>query len=136
MIVADTNVISYLLIEGERTLAAEQVWEQDPHWQMPTLWRSEFLNVLTTAVKRGTLTEQLAFSIWWKACELLPRTDRDPRGEEVLRIAIDRGISAYDAHFMALALDLGVPLVSADRDMIRRCPDVAMSIEGFIQSEG
>ena len=47
MIIADTNLVSYLLIEGERTVAVRRVHEKDPDWKLPTLWRSEFLNVFT-----------------------------------------------------------------------------------------
>jgi len=135
VIIADTNLIGYLFIDGERTFAAEQVWELDPQWLMPPLWRSEFLNVLTTGVKAMVLTEQQAVVLWWKACELFPRNDQEPRGDEVLRTAIERGISAYDAHFIALAVDLGIPLVTADKDLVRRCSDVAVSIEQFVRSD-
>ncbi|MGZ5446412.1 MAG: hypothetical protein ACXWLY_31220 [Thermoanaerobaculia bacterium] len=55
MIVADTNLVAYLLIEGDKTAAARAVWKKDSRWMLPTLWRSEFLNVLTTAVRSRVL---------------------------------------------------------------------------------
>ena len=51
MIVADTNLVAYLLIEGDQTAAARRVWERDRDWILPPLWRSEYLNVLATLVR-------------------------------------------------------------------------------------
>jgi len=42
VIVADTNLITYLLLDGEHTEAAERVFALDSHWIAPALWRSEF----------------------------------------------------------------------------------------------
>ena len=44
MIVVDTNLVSYLLIEGKRTVEARQVRQRDPDCVLPPLWRGEFLN--------------------------------------------------------------------------------------------
>ncbi len=44
MIVADTNLIAYRLIEGEQTELALAVWAKEPEWFVPPLWRHEFLS--------------------------------------------------------------------------------------------
>ena len=46
MIVADTNVISYLLLPTGFSEQASQLYRIDPDWAAPELWRSEFRNVL------------------------------------------------------------------------------------------
>lgn len=132
MIIADTNLVSYLLIEGEQTPAARDVRRRDPDWVLPPLWRSEFLSVLTTAVRSEVIDEGQALSVWWSAQELFSGREQEPNGELVLAAALEHSISAYDAHFIVLATDLGVPLVTGDEDLAKRCPNLAVSMENFV----
>ena len=76
MIVADTNLISYLVLEGSRTKAARRAWQRDPRWVVPTLWRSEFLNVLCLSVRAGLIAEDDAFRTWEVASERLGLVER------------------------------------------------------------
>jgi predicted nucleic acid-binding protein len=131
VIVADTNLIAYLLIEGERTEAARAVWAKDSRWMLPTLWRSEFLNVLTTSVRAGILKLAEAQEIWQVALATFSRSEIDPSGEDVLEAAAERNLSAYDAQFVVTATELDVPLVTYDRRLLDACPDLAIVPERF-----
>lgn len=131
MIVADTNLVSYLLIEGQRTAAARAVWARDPQWRLPTLWRSEFLNVLATLERAGGLTARQALDTWRKASRLFRSSEVEPSGEEVLRTAFRRKLSAYDAQFVVAAEVLDVPLVTSDGKILSSCPDRALALEAF-----
>jgi predicted nucleic acid-binding protein len=135
VIVADTNLISYLLIEGEQTNSARRVWEIDPHWKMPPLWRSEFLSVLATTARVGIIEETQAISLWRNAVSIFSRCEQEPDGEQVLCFALKYKISAYDAQFIVLAYDLSIPLVTADKKLRHACPDLTVSLEKFA-SEG
>ncbi len=46
MIVADTNIISYLLLPITYTESVDTLYKIDSDWTAPTLWKSEFRNVL------------------------------------------------------------------------------------------
>ena len=52
MIVVDTNVIAYFFLAGVRTESVQAVFDRDPHWIAPALWKSEFRSVLGLYEKR------------------------------------------------------------------------------------
>ena len=52
-------------------------------------------------------------------------------GAVVIDVALECGLTAYDAEFVALARLLGVPLVTMDSAILRGAPDVANSLEAF-----
>lgn len=131
MIVADTNLIAYLLIEGEYTELARGVWARDPSWKLPPLWRSEFLNVLATSSRAGVVSEEQAFTAWRNAQSLFACCEQEPGGEKVLSAALRFRISAYDAQFVVLAEELHLTLVTGDRKLRQACPGIAVSIAKF-----
>ena len=51
---------------------------------------------------------------------------------DILNLAFTGGCSAYDAEFVALARDMGVPLVTADSSLLQKFPDTAVSPEHFL----
>ncbi len=56
MIVVDTNVLAYFLLPCEFSRQAEGLFERDPDWAAPILWRSEFRNLLAGHLRRKALT--------------------------------------------------------------------------------
>ncbi len=123
MIVVDTNVVAYLVIEGAHTPSARNVYQKDSAWVLPPLWRSEFLNVLAVSVRAGVLLPREARRAWRVAVELLAPPEYEPNPLLALRLAMNKGISAYDAQFVVLAQTLRTVLVSGDRQLVRRCPE-------------
>lgn len=131
MIVADTNLVAYLLIEGDKTELARALWNRDSQWMLPTFWRSEFLNVLTTSVRARVLTREQARETWHRALALFGSHEVETSGDEILEIAAERGISAYDAQFVAVAIRLEARLVTSDRRLLSACPDLATAPARF-----
>lgn len=71
MIVADTNLIAYLLISGEWTQQAEAVKRQDSEWAAPLLWRSEFRNLLSLYIRREIFDLDHAINLLRNAEEIM-----------------------------------------------------------------
>ncbi len=127
MIVADTNLLAYLLLGGPGTGLARQVFIRDPEWAAPYLWRSEFRSVLAQYIGNRELTLSDALSAQRRAESLLLGREYLVRSQRVLRLVSESSCSAYDCEFVALAEQLRVPLVTADRQILRAFPTVARS---------
>ncbi|MBM4352778.1 MAG: type II toxin-antitoxin system VapC family toxin [Deltaproteobacteria bacterium] len=133
MIVVDTNVIAYLLIQGERTDAARAVWQRDPQWLAPPLWRSEFLNVLAVSVRAQVLSESDARKAWSSGLTVMGHREVEVSGSDVLAAAIKYRLSAYDAQFVVAAAVNGTRLVTGDRRIPAACPELSVELDDFVR---
>jgi predicted nucleic acid-binding protein len=132
MIVVDTNTIAYLLISGIHSQQAKTVLRKDPEWSAPLLWRSEFRNILTLYLRQKLLNLNQALQFMQEAELLMQGGEYEVASSRVLSLASISGCSAYDCEFVALAQDLGVPLVTSDRKVLKTFPTEALSMERFI----
>jgi predicted nucleic acid-binding protein len=131
MIVADTNLIAYLLVPGEANEDAEMVLRLDPEWAAPVLWRSELRNVLVSYLRRDLLTLPGALAVMEEAESLLEGREYALPTRAVLALAAGSSCSAYDCEFIALAQQLAVRMVTSDRGVLRAFPEVAVTPRGF-----
>lgn len=131
MIVVDVNVIAYLLIDGEHTRAIEVVFAVDPEWSAPMLWRSEWRNVLAGYFRRGAMDQAKVLENIRAAEALLSGREHMPDGEHVIELVSRSTCSAYDCEYVAVAEALDIPLVTADRRILRDFPTLARSPETF-----
>lgn len=131
MIVVDTNVLAHLWLPGELTAAAERVLDLDPAWAAPLLWRSEFRSVLTGALRRRALSLPRARQIAAAAERQLHGSEYAVSSAVVLELALRSRCSAYDCEYVALAADLGVPLVTNDHQVLEAFPERATSPGAF-----
>lgn len=131
MIVADVNLVAYLLLGGPEQPAAQHVFKRDPHWAAPLLWRSEFRNVLAQYIRQRGLSLADAVRAHGLAEALLANREYMVQGDRVLAMAVGSTCSAYDCEYVALAEQLAVPLVTADRAVVRAFPNCAVSPEDF-----
>ncbi len=130
MIVVDSNILAYLYLPGDRTAAAEALLEQDPEWAAPTLWRSEFRNILAGYMRRKTVTFDQACSLQREAESLLAGAEFELDSSSVLELVRDSDCSAYDCEFMALAIKLNTKLVTVDKKLLRAFPTRAIGLAG------
>ncbi len=128
MIVVDTNIMVYLLIGGPSGPDATQLLEREPLWAAPGILLSELRNALVGFVRRDALSPEHAEVMCADAVEVLGDRVFTVPSSDVLDTALACGLSAYDAEFVVLARQLDVPLVTADREILRSAADVAVSL--------
>ena len=128
MIVVDSNVLAYLYLPGEFTIAAETLMERDPDWNAPVLWRSEFRNILAGYLRRGQLTFGQAHALQSEAEDLLRDSEYEVDSRSVLELVRDSECSAYDCEFVALAMRLGTRLVTMDGKVLRSFPNISVPL--------
>ena len=131
MIVADTNLIAHFLINSGFTPDASAVYQKDPDWIAPLSWRSELRNALIQSLRHGLLSLDEIISIMNRAEGLMKDSGYQMDSSRVLRLAADSGCTAYDCEFVALALDLGIPLVTSDRALIEKFKHNVVSMKSF-----
>jgi predicted nucleic acid-binding protein len=131
VIVADTNLIAYLFIQGDRTTQAERVLMGDAEWASPYLWRSEFRNVLAFYIRKGLLSLADAQLFIQEAETLMQGREYEVSSAQVLNLVANSTLSAYDCEYVALAQDLAVPLVTSDKKLLKAFPATAVAIEAF-----
>ena len=132
MIVVETNVIHYCWVRGVHTEVAQAVRQQDPDWHAPILWRSELRNVLTAYLRRESLSREQIVEILDAADQALAGSEHVIADQLVLDVVEGSMLTAYDAEFVALASALSVPLVTADKTVLKAFPDRAMTMEAFV----
>jgi len=127
MIVADSNLIASCVLQSEATSAALALRVRDSDWRMPRLWRYEVMNILATMIKARRLGRSVADDIYRQLADVLRPGEQDPDPAKVTELVETFGISGYDAQFVALAQELGAPLYTQDKEILKKFPALAQS---------
>ena len=131
MIVVDTNVITYFYLNSEFSKLAERLFQQEPNWAVPLLWRSEFRNVLAFYIKRKVLTVNDGIQIFELAETLFDENEYEINSAQILNLAHESGCSAYDCEFVSLAKNLNVSLVTMDKKVLNSFPNISLSLQDY-----
>ena len=132
MIVADTNVVSYLLINGMYSDEAARIIERDSVWAVPPLFFSEFRNVLSMYLRHRDMQLPESYAIMRQAELLMKGKIFEVQSVSILSLLAASNCSAYDCEFVALAHQLKVPLVTYDKKILREFPETAVFPQKFL----
>ncbi len=132
MIVADTTLLAYLVLPGEHTEAAEAVYARDPDWVVPTLCLSELRSVMSKYLARDLMTLAEASSAMERASAIVDGREVDVDSRAVLALAKKSKCTSYDCEYVSVALEIGVLLVTSDKQVLKAFSKTAVSPSDFV----
>ncbi len=132
MIVVDCNVICYFSIPGAKTPLADRLRSLDSQWCVPLLWRSEFRNVLVGQIRRRAMDLSFAQELVGLTEAMLCEAEFAVDSHAILERAAESGCTAYDCEYVVLAEELGVRLVTSDRQLLAAFPQRAVALEEYV----
>lgn len=65
------------------------------------------------------------------ALKLLKGREYEVSSLAILKLASESKCSAYDCEFIAVAMELKVPLITVDKQLLREFPGTAVSLNSF-----
>lgn len=136
MIVVDSCVLAARSLTTALTRKAAAVQRKDPVWIVPGLWRYEFQNILATAIKTGQITPGRALHVWDTVAEAMAQNEAEPPVSLIVQLIAEYRITAYDAQYIALAHTLGILCVTEDRELQKKFPHLALSMDSFLTTAG
>ncbi len=135
MIVVDAQIIAALLLKSETTPLAKQLLIHDRAWIAPVIWRSEFRQILSYYIRKCILSIHQANLLMQEAENLMQGGQYDVPSLEVFAITGQYDCTAYFAEYATLAQELGIPYVTIDRSVLRKFPQLAVSVEEVMSSD-
>jgi predicted nucleic acid-binding protein len=143
-VVVDGSVAAWWILPDEQSDASQQLLDAillgKLRLVVPELWHYELINALKSSMPRGRVTRQEVNAALTRLRGIpLEAVSVDAQGHDtILAMAIETGLSAYDAAYVCLAESTGADLLSADGDILRlkdRFPWI-LSLDEFLARGG
>ena len=133
MIVADASVVTFLFLEGELSGIARELFTFDSEWITPPILNHEMLNIFA-AVGSADGNVQGMEELWKEARGVLGSRQQIPDPQQSLRLAIELGISGYQAQYIALAGQHRLPLLTTDALLLELLPRKTCTPEVYLEA--
>jgi predicted nucleic acid-binding protein len=119
-VVFDCSVTLAWFLKDERTAFTDTAFEllETAECWVPFLWRLEFPNALLFAERKKRVGREQRLEILDNAAQLSLRTDSMlPDIRALSALADRRGLTAYDASYLELAVRSGFDLITLDQEL-------------------
>jgi len=100
--------------------------------QAPNAWQWECANILANGVRSGRIPSSAVEGLWSVLDAIRHRVElhdlAPAQHKAVLAVAIDAGVSQYDAGYLWLARSLDLPLATFDPQLIQAAPQAGVRL--------
>ncbi|MCH2448978.1 MAG: type II toxin-antitoxin system VapC family toxin [Gracilimonas sp.] len=134
MIVVDTNILAHFWLPSDSTELCDNLYQKDPQWVAPILWRSEFRNVVMLYLRKELIDLAEALLIVEKAELQMNDKQFQVNSVQVLHHVSQSTCSSYDCEFVSLAKDLDLKLITMDKQLLWEFPKLAQHPKNVIES--
>jgi predicted nucleic acid-binding protein len=125
--VLDASVVLTWCFPDENAAMAQHVagmFKRGDTAVTPSFWPHEVLNALLVGEKRKRISKELVRSFLDDLATLPIVLEQFPAGvvfDRIQHLSREHGLTAYDAAYLDLALDSGLPIATLDEDLMRAC---------------
>ena len=125
--VLDASVVLAWCFPDENAATAQHVagmFKRGDSAVAPSFWPHEVLNALLVGEKRKRISKELVRSFLGDLATLPIVLEQFPAGvvfSRIQRLSREHSLTPYDAAYLDLALDSGLPLATLDEDLVRAC---------------
>ena len=131
--VVDCSVTMAWCFEDETTLQTDTILDKLEHTSAfaPNHWRLEVANALRTAERRGRVAveKSAAFLVILRALPITVDQETSERAwKEILHLSRLHHLTPHDAAYLELALRLGLPLATLDKELRQAAQTVGVTL--------
>jgi len=131
--VIDNSVVMAWCFEDESSPYARAVQDalKTRHALVPRVWALEVANVLAVAERKKRITRSNAarFLVLLRSLPITVEAETPERVfGEISSLAMETGLTAYDASYLDLAIRQGLPLATLDADLRKAARKVGVAI--------
>ena len=125
--VLDASIVLAWCFPDENAAIAQHVagmFKQGDTAVVPAFWPHEVLNALLVGEKRKRISKELVRRFLDDLAALPVALEQFPAGvvfDRVQHLSREHDLTAYDAAYLDLALDSGLPLATLDEDLVQAC---------------
>ena len=125
--VLDASIVLTWCFPDENTALAQYIadmFKRGDTAVAPSFWPHEVLNALLVGEKRKRISKELSRNFLDDLARLPVVLEQFPSKvvfDRIQSLSREHGLTAYDAAYLDLALDNGLPLATLDEELVRAC---------------
>jgi predicted nucleic acid-binding protein len=125
--ILDASIVLWWCFPDENAAAAQHVagmFKQGNTAVAPSFWPHEVLNALLAGEKRKRISKEMIRSFLDDLAALPVSLEQFPTRvvfNRIQSLSREYGLTAYDAAYLDLALDNGLPIATLDDDLVTAC---------------